>query len=626
MTVAQALARPRALWPLLWLTATAGAVLLAVSYSMAATRGADQGHYAVFWAGMLVFTVPTVAVAGSRQVSDRLRLGWLVTYALFTYLPKLLRNPTGPLYHDEIAHWRQTVGIATTGHLFEPNATIGIISRFPGLHIVVATLSRSTGLTVWQSALLVLVLAHVLTVLGAAVLGESLFGSVRTGMAVALVYSLNSSFVYFDTQFAYESLAIPLFVWCLAALAKAHNATERGERLGWTVTAAVIGGLTVTVHHLTALILLLVLVIVTAVTAFAARRGRVPWGTVWDTLAVLVVSGGITVAWIVLVAPQTISYLSPYLGGGLSQLFHLFAGSGGGRTLFSASTEPGYERVFAFAAPAAIGVLALRVVVPQLRRAKREPWSPMRLGLGAFGLVYFPSVLFILISSGAEGARRSWAFTYLGLAVLVAPAALAIWDRVRWPDLGRTITSYVAAFALWAAMLVGNVAAGLDESYRFPGPFIFGSDTRSLTPELLAAATWFDQHVGAGVRIVTDRYSGLGFVLDADSWTASPSVGFPAYDLFFSDKPPSAALVEELASSDYRYLIVDKRVATDIPYLDSYFDYEPSDGSSVHPVPAGNIDRYRNTPWTTEVFESDDFRIYRFDFNAIGDHLTGVNP
>jgi hypothetical protein len=303
----------------------------------------------------------------------------------------------------------------------------------------------------------------------------------------------------------------------------------------------------------------------------------------------------------------------------VSQLFHLFAGSGGGRTLFSASTEPGYERVFAFAAPAIIGVLALKVVAPQLRRAKREVWSPMRLGLGGFGLVYFPSVLFILIPSGAEGARRSWGFTYLGLAVLVAPAVLAIWDRVRWPDLGRTITSYVAGFALWATMLVGNVAAGLDESYRFPGPFIFGSDTRSLTPELLAAASWFNQHVGSGVRIVTDRYSGLGFVLDADSWTASPSAGFPAYDLFFSDKPPSADLVEELASSDYRYLIVDKRVATEIPAIGSYFEPdEPFSGSSARPISAANIDRYRTTPWTTEVFESDHYVIYRFDFNAIG--------
>ncbi|HEX9336733.1 MAG TPA: hypothetical protein VF892_12645, partial [Pseudonocardiaceae bacterium] len=511
--------------------------------------------------------------------------------------------------------------------------TIGIISRFPGLHIVVATISGSTGLSVWQSALVVLALAHVLTVLGAAVLGESLFGSVRAGMAVALVYSLNSSFLYFDTQFAYESLAIPLFVWCLAALAKAHNASERGERLGWTVAAAVIGGLTVTVHHLTALILVLVLVVVTAVTWFVARRGPV----LWSTVAVLAVTGGITGGWIVAVAPQTISYLSPYLGGGLSQLLHLFAGSGGGRTLFSASTEPGYERLLAFGAPVIIGVLALIVVVPKVWRARRErwsrwraalaqpgeQWSPMRTALSGFGLVYFPSVLFILIQSGAEGARRSWAFSYLGLAVLVAPAALAIWDRVRWRQLWRTITSYVAAFALWATMLVGNVAAGLDESYRFPGPFVFGSDTRSLTPELLAAATWFQQHIGGGVRIVTDRYTGLGFVLDADSWTASPSAGFPAYDLFFRATPPSDDLVGELASSDYEYLVVDKRVTTELPAVGSYFEPdEPFTSAYPRPIPAANIGRYASRPWTTKVFESDHFVIYRFDFNAIHDRVA----
>ncbi|HEX4720987.1 MAG TPA: hypothetical protein VH333_00630, partial [Pseudonocardiaceae bacterium] len=374
--------RPWVSWPLLWLTATGGVVLLAVSYSMAATRGVDEGHYAVFWAGMLVFTVPAIAVACSRRASDRVRLGWLAAYALFTYVPKLLRNPTGPLYHDEIAHWRQTVGIATTGHLFEPNATIGIISRFPGLHIVVATISKATGLSVWQAALVVLVLAHVLTVLGTAMLGESLFGSVRAGVVVALVYSLNSSFLYFDTQFAYESLAVPLFVWCLAALAKAHNATERGERLGWTVAASVIGGLTVTVHHLTALILVLVLAIVTAATVISARRGRTSWAVARGTATVLGVTAVVTAAWIVTVAPETISYLSPYLGGGLSQLFHLFAGSGSGRTLFSASTEPAYERILAFTAPVVIGVLALIVVVAQLRRrTKREQRSQTRAAL-----------------------------------------------------------------------------------------------------------------------------------------------------------------------------------------------------------------------------------------------------
>lgn len=247
----------------------------------------------------------------------------------------------------------------------------------------------------------------------------------------------------------------------------------------------------------------------------------------------------------------------------------------------------------------------------------------MRAALSLFGFVYFPSVFFILSPSGAEGARRSWAFSYLGLAVLVAPAVLVIWDRVRWHRLWQTITTYVTAIAVWATMLVGNVAAGLDESYRFPGPFLFGSDTRSLTPEVLATATWFDQHVGSGVRIMTDRYTGLAFVLAADSWTASPSAGFPAYDLFFSAAPPSPDLVAELASSDYEYLIVDKRVATDLPSLGSYFEGDQAITAELtQPIPAANINRYAKAPWTTKVFESDNYVIYRFDFAAIHDRVT----
>jgi hypothetical protein len=77
--------------------------------------------------------------------------------------------------------------------------------------------------------------------------------------------------------------------------------------------------------------------------------------------------------------------------------------------------------------------------------------------------------------------------------------------------------------------------------------------------------------------------------------------------------------VEELASSDYRYLVVDKRVATELPAIGSYFEPdEPFSGSSARPIPAANIDRYQTTPWTTKVFESDHYVIYRFDFNAIG--------
>jgi hypothetical protein len=345
-------------------------------------------------------------------------------------------------------------------------------------------------------------------------------------------------------------------------------------------------------------------------------------------------------AWLTIVAPQTLRYLSPYLGGGITQLAHLFSGSGGGRTLFSASTEPGYERFTAFLTPAVVGVLALVAIWPYLPRrgagrhsrsgnrsqgVVESTWSPARIGLSWFGLLYFPSVAFILIPTGAEGARRSWAFSYVGLVVLVTPVVLAALERFRPLPTARRIGVHGLAVAVWASALVGNVAAGLDESYRFPGPFLYGSDTRSLTPELRAAAQWFAKTAPPGTRIVTDRYTGLGFVLVADAWTASASAGFPAYDLFFSSKPPSASLVEELRSSDYRYLIIDKRSATQIPVLGVYFEPdEPVDKQSGrHPISAYDIDRYTRLPWTTRVFDSENYTIYRFDFSMINQSPAG---
>ena len=308
--------------------------------------------------------------------------------------------------------------------------------------------------------------------------------------------------------------------------------------------------------------------------------------------------------------------------------------------MFNASTEPSYERLAAFASPLVIGILALGGLVT-LRRRMREhgdwpqaPWSPMRLGLSLFGLLYFPSVPFILVSTGAEGARRSWAFTYLGLAILVTPVVLALVDSTHWPTprgrgthrIGNRRIPAVVAILAACVLLVGNVAAGLDEAYRFPGPFVFGSDTRSITPELVGTADWFRANIGANQLIVTDRYTGLAFVREADAWTAAPSVGFPTYELYFHDGRPPGALVEELSSSHYAYLIVDRRMATELPAIGVFFEPdEPFAYGGRDPVTVANLAQYATYPWTTLLYQSDDYDIYRFDFGAINAHVTGTS-
>ncbi|MET7290188.1 hypothetical protein [Streptomyces sp. NPDC005573] len=608
-------------WAGLWLAATAGALLIAVSYSMSATDAADTAHYAVFWLGMLVMFVPTAAVAVSRHTAAGTRYTWMLAYALFTYLPKLLRNPGKPLFHDEIAHWRQSADLASSGRLFQPNPMIHIVSEFPGLHILTATIKQSTGLTTWQSGLCVMIVAHVLAVCGAYALGEAVLGSARAGAVVALVYSLNSSFLYFDTEFAYESLAMPMFLWCLACLARAQRADRWKERSAWGAGAVLAGIGVVPTHHLTTVVLAVLLVLIAAVTMAGTAVGGSSRATAAVTALVAATVVGSAAGWLVLAAPETFAYLSPYLGGGTSQLLHMFSDKDGSRTLFHASTEPLYEKAAAFSVPP----LAFVMAVVALRAWRREPLAerrarPMRRALMLFGLLYFPSLPFILVQFGAEGARRTWGFTYIGVAVLVTPVILTAVDRIRLIHGRAGVAAGVAAALVGCDALMGNVAAGLDTDYRFPGPFVFGSDTRSVTAELVGTSHWFRDTIGRRERVVTDRYTGLILVRDADSLPAAPSKGFQTYDLYFDSTPPSAYLVHELSSSHYTYFVVDKRMATQLPAIGVFFEPdEPFAHGSSNPISARNLVRYDHLPWTTKVYDSDSYAVYRFDFDAIHD-------
>ena len=188
----------------------AGMAALVRAYSIAQTTLSDASEFVWFWAGMFLLELPIAALIARRATPRTMRTALLILFGLVTYAPKLLRNPASPAYHDEYAHWRATYEILTTGKLFQPSPLIPIIARYPGLHATTAALVHFTGLTIWQAAVLLLILFHVALVLGIAALAQSLGLDNRTAALAAILYSLNSSFLYFDTQYAYESMAITL--------------------------------------------------------------------------------------------------------------------------------------------------------------------------------------------------------------------------------------------------------------------------------------------------------------------------------------------------------------------------------------------------------------------------------
>ena len=480
---------------------------------------------------------------------------------------------------------------------------------------------------------------------------------------MAVLYGLNSSFLYFDTQYAYESMALTLVVWTLIAYVRTIRSQKGRGRIAWAVLTVALSAGTVVTHHLSTFTLVLIMTLLSLAISVpwlakgdTAKRdmsssgslrawpegwarqsgaqdagrsdgGQEGWAgtaaTAWSLTLVVALMAG---AWWRFIAPTTWSYLSPFIGEGLSELMQAASGSGGARQLFGASLSPWWEQKSAYLVPVfALGVTAggLLLIAARIRdgRLPRGRRRALLVGFAALGLVYFPSTIFILVPSGAEGARRSWAFTWIGLCMLAGPAVVWLldWARRRVQAWLR-VSLYAGLLAALAVALIGGTAAGVDASYRFPGPFLYGSDARSVTPELLAVNQWFSERFGTGNNVVTDRYTGLIFGSVGLQNPASPSIGFPVWNLYLAKpgaKIKPASLVFDLANSNYAYLIVDGHMAYDLPETGMYFTPgEPTlmdHPQAGRPIFYGRLGKFDTLRWMVKVFQSDNYSVYRIN-------------
>ncbi|OLR92443.1 hypothetical protein [Actinokineospora bangkokensis] len=598
-------------WPAVVGAAAVGILVVGLSYQLATEGGNPNVRYGVFWLGMLLAMLPVTARVAT---GDRVSGYWGVALiGVLTYVPKFLRNPFAPAYHDEYAHYREAVDVLASGQLFRPNSLIPIVTYYPGTSGITAWVSALTGLPVWASGQLVLFTAHMIALFGIVVLARVHLRSAAAGALAAVVYALNPSEMYFDTQYSYEGIAIALFLWVLVFASLGARATGR-RRAVMTGLALLCSAACVVTHHLTTLFLVLLLLVVVAVVAFRRWRSRTAEGAgVW-----WVVFGGTVAlfgAWVATVAVPTVAYLSPYFGGSLAQLSTVGSEESRSRVVLAESPQPFWERGLTAAAPVLVALVCLAAFL--VLRKRLSQWRADTLTLMAFGFVYFPSVLFLLAPSGAEGARRSWAFSYLGIALLAAFVVLR-WraaPRVRWFARGWALT---LAFTV---VLVGNVGAGLNDPYRFPGPFRWGTDTNSASAEARTVARALSERAGA-VRVVADRYTALQLVAYGGLTVAAPSEGFPAWELVQTATGPSPRLAADLRASGFDYLVVDTRMAEQPSFIGDNFG--PTDPLIGQATPKANLDRLDAVPWATRVITTEHLRVYHLDFFLLEASMAGT--
>jgi hypothetical protein len=608
-----------------WLGLLIGAFLITDAYSWAASHATGTQQFTLFWLGLFVYTIPVAFRLGRATISRNEQLLLATVTALFFFLPKVLRSPSGPIYADELGHWRQTEVLYRSGHLFEANPFITVASGYPALHTLTDVLRTYSGLSTWGAGVAIIAVCLCLDVLGVYHLVERLVGErmPRAASFAALIYACASGFMFFDSQYAYETLGLPLLIWVLVALAHLlHRQTPSRARAAWATIAATLAAALVITHHLTAIVLCIILTIA-SIAALAQRRQRrgSPTRELRDILVFTSGTIAATVIWALLAVPKLVHYLSPHITGGISQLAGILRQQQGSRQLFALSTSPPYEHRAAFVAPVvAAGFVLLGLLTLLLVRRQRIP--PLLVALIVLGLAYFPSVPFILTTSGAEGARRSWDFSYIGVALLAGVAfdmmrrAVHPWRIPAWA--WRVFAPIVVSLAV-AMILLGNVSAGLNVEYRFPGPYVYGSDTRSLTAESRGAVAWFGETQGTGQRIVADRQDAIAFGSLGLNWIERAYGGLPLWQFYFQPQRPDSGVFRNIRQLKDHYLIVDKRISRFLPRTGVYMvGDEPGAHEHVSPPPAAAIAKYSVTPWTNRIYASTDLEILRFDTRAVG--------
>jgi hypothetical protein len=553
---------------LLWQTVALTTQVLAACL---ARQGAVGWAPVVSCSGLALAFVSALWVITRPRLERAARNSAVVCLGVATTVHWRVLDPLKLTGFDEQLHLRTLADIESSQGIFQANPLLAVSSRYPGLESVTA-LFHQLGLPVTVAVIVVVLVARLVLVLVLCDAVEHLTGSVRAGGLAVAVYAVSSQFVFFNSQFAYQTLALPLALAAVALIARARWASDpRPMLFGATVCLLAVA----VTHHVTSLLTAVFLAMWTVAEPSGQARRRVFPGAVVAAVA--------TTTWAMIQGSILQSYFGPIVDDLGSQV------TGGQRhEAFSSSTvdaTPLWERVFLvyYAAAVTLVVMALmlltaRSVLRRIRPQPSRPWWQPRLLLVL--LVTIIPVLFAarIFPKGGEISDRSSSFLFLPLSLLVADHAVR-WYRSRSRSRHRVDSAsrrarFVRplALVLMTAVFIGGYLLGSGPDWqRLPGGYRVSAEGRSMDAETLAAVRWANDALPAGSRIGAERISSVLLASQADLWPVmNGSRRDDVPSLYFADEwgQPQTELARRLS---LRYLYVDQRWADELPLTGSYF-------------------------------------------------------
>ncbi len=599
-------------FPVVWillLCQTAGIVFQVLAMYMA-RHGATGVAPLVSTCAIAITFASALRVLTDDRLSRAARNAAVVCLGVVTTVQWRVSDPLLFTGLDEQLHLRTLRDILLSHSLFQPHPQLAVSSRYPGLEAVTAVFHQ-LGLPVMVAAVAVVLAARVALVVALCDAVEHLTGSPRAGGLAVAAYSVSAQFIFFNSQFAYQTLALPLALAAVSFIARARWIDNPGPLFfGATVCLLAVA----VTHHVTSFLTALFLAVWTVAQRGKPAKRRVFYGALIATVT--------TTAWAMVQWSLLRAYLGPIADDIATQVtggFH--------RTPFhdeAGEAEPMWERLLMlyYAATVTVVVASLMLIsarsilrrrrsgarcepdrdVGDVRKSRNAPttfrlpvgltscftvlrrspqpdwqrWEPPLLLVLMVAMIPMLFAARIMPTWGAFG-DRILTFLYLPLSALVAEGAIR-WSR-SLPQLNIAKRNQLKLFRRLAVLLAtavfvgGHLMGSGPDWARLPGRFLVSADGRSMDAETLAAVRWAVDGIPTGSRIGADRVSSVLLASQAGSWPVmhdDEKGSTTTAELYFADKWGAQEL-KAVRRLHLRYLYVDRRFAGELPRLGSYF-------------------------------------------------------
>lgn len=573
--------------------------LLVVSVSYALSRTGTTGAEPLFWLGFLLILAPFTLRLASSIPSRAERLIHVVSLTVLLYMIKVVHSPFAFTFGDELVHLRNLDDILRLGGLTPQNSVLPVTTEFPGLETLTAGLVQMSGLSAFVCGLVVIGVARLVLMLCLFLIFERLTGSARIAGMATLIYTADPNFVFWSSEYSYESLALPIATLAILAVTDRAEARSRAERHAWTVVAILATTAVVLTHHMTAYALVGLLLVISVIATARGRRAEAAWG-------LFAYGAGAVIVWDVLVAPLTFNYLDAILVPAVTDVAHTISGTGQGRPLFGASTGSGGSSYpLDLRAVTVLAVLFIIAVLPfgLLVIWRRKPRKTLALILGVAAVAYIFSLPARLVPSAWETANRSSEFLFIGVSLVIALAAHYFWGPGQF---GRRRTAVALVFV--GVVAIGGVCAGWQPNVLMSQPLYATVGGHEIAPEGITAAQWTLTAVGPDRRFVADNANGrLLLALGRQMPFVGPDGR--ARTVMGPDSL-TTSVVSEIHDYGISYVLIDRRaIAVDplagyfIPAADT-----PLDGGEGL-IPKGQITKF-DVPSVSRIYDSGNIVIY----------------